>query len=209
MPTHRIQIECRRCGECCRKGGPAFHLEDRGLIETGQIAAKFLFTIRKGEPAYNNVTGFLIPSPSDIIKIKGKKESWSCLFFEEPYADCRIYEYRPVECRILKCWEPAALERMYDKNRLTRKDLLQEIKGLWDIVEEHSVKCAYETIRAVLLEDGKKKTAGYSKKLNEMIFYESELRALTVEKAKLDPELLDFIFGRPLSETLSNMIRMR
>jgi hypothetical protein len=96
---------------------------------------------------------------------------------------------------------------MYEKNRLTRKDLLVQIKGIWELVEDHSVKCSYETIRSLLLETGRKKNNETSKMLNTIINYEFQLRALTVEKGVMDPEMLDFLFGKPLSETLANMIR--
>ena len=70
------QTSCRQCGTCCRKGGPSFHLEDRALIDEGLIQAKDLFTIRRGEPAHENVQGKISPVKTDIIKIKGKKGVW-------------------------------------------------------------------------------------------------------------------------------------
>ena len=50
--------ECVRCGTCCGKGGPAFHHEDKMLIEQGIILSKHLYTIRAGEPVYDNVTNY-------------------------------------------------------------------------------------------------------------------------------------------------------
>ena len=86
---------CRRCGTCCKKGGPAFHQADKALIESGEIPSKYLYTIRKGEMAYDNVRRCLEPAGSDIIKIKGKGTSWTCLFFDEAQAACTIYDNRP------------------------------------------------------------------------------------------------------------------
>ncbi|MGD9193367.1 MAG: hypothetical protein PVH58_15695, partial [Desulfobacterales bacterium] len=62
--------ECMRCGTCCEKGGPSFHHDDRMLIEKGIILSKNLYTIRRGELAYDNVQGCLRAVESDIIKIK-------------------------------------------------------------------------------------------------------------------------------------------
>ena len=75
--------ECIRCGTCCKKGGPCFHIEDRMLIEKGKIPATFLYTIRKGELARDNVRGCLKPVDSDVVKIKSKIDSWACILFDE------------------------------------------------------------------------------------------------------------------------------
>ena len=71
---------CKQCGTCCTKGGPSFHMEDRRLIDDGVIPGKYLFTIRKGEPAYENIQHRLVSVATDIVKIKGKPGSWECIF---------------------------------------------------------------------------------------------------------------------------------
>ena len=40
--------------------------------------------------------------------------------------------------------------------------------------------------------------------LVEIIRYDTEIRKLVVSKGGLDPEMLDFILGRPLTETIEN-----
>ena len=120
--------ECIRCGTCCQKGGPSLHLEDRALIEDGLIPAKYLFTIREGEPAYDNIKACIQLTETDIIKIKSRKNSQACIFFNPAAAECGIYENRPAECRALNCWDIADILNMYAKNRLSRKDLLQQVE---------------------------------------------------------------------------------
>ena len=196
------QNTCLRCGTCCEKGGPSFHQEDRLLIEKGQIPSKYLYTIRQGEYAYDNVKGCLVPASSDIIKIKGQKGSWTCIFFDAPQKACTIYKDRPLECRALKCWDTGELERIYSSNRLTRKDLLSQINGLWDLIDSHQARCDYEKIIKLINNlDGPHKD-GARKNLLEIIQYDAEIRKLVVAKGGLDPAMLDFIFGRPLTETL-------
>jgi len=174
------------------------------LIEKGKIPSKYLYTIRKGELAHDNVKGCLKPVDSDIIKIKGKKDSWTCIFFDEVKKGCTIYDDRPLECRALKCWDARELEQIYADTRLTRKDLVSEVKGLWDLIQEHQARCDYEKIRNLIkdLADGKR--AGTRRELQEIINYDAEIRKLVVARGGLDPELLDFLFGRPLTETLGN-----
>ena len=41
-----------------------------------------------------------------------------------------------------------------------------------------------------------------AKELLGMVRYDQSLRQVTVERSHLDPSLLDFLFGRPLAETL-------
>ncbi len=195
---------CLRCGTCCEKGGPCFHQEDRILIERGQIPSKYLYTIRKGEHAFDNVKERLVPVASDIIKIRGQKGGWACIFYDSRKRAFTIYSDRPLECRVLKCWDTGELERIYSGNRLTRQDLLSQVKGLWDLVSDHQARCDYAKIKKLINDlDGPHKGRA-RKKLLEIIQYDAEFRKLVVAKGNLDPAMLDFLFGRPLTETLPN-----
>jgi len=196
--------ECIRCGTCCEKGGPCFHIEDRMLIDKGKISSKYLYTIRKGELAHDNVKGRLQPVDSDIIKIKGKKDSWTCLFFDEIKKGCTIYDDRPLECRVLKCWDTHQLEKIYANTRLTRADLVSEIKGLWDLIQDHQARCDYNKIQSLINSLAGSKRNHVRRKLLEIIRYEAEIRNLVVSRGRLDPDMLDFLFGRPLTKTLKN-----
>ena len=194
--------ECIRCGTCCEKGGPGFHIEDRMLIEKGKISSKYLYTIRKGELAHDNVKGCLTPVDSDIIKIKGKKDSWTCMFFDEIKKKCTIYSVRPRECSVLKCWDTRELEKIYANTRLTRADLVSAIKGLWDLIQDHQARCDYKIIQPLIKDLAGSKSNQARRKLLEIIRYEAEIRNLVVSKGGLDPDMLDFLFGRPLTKTL-------
>lgn len=195
---------CLRCGTCCEKGGPSFHQADRILIEKGLIASKYLFTLRQGELAYDNVRGRLMPTDTDIIKIKAKNGRRACMFFDEKTKDCTIYNERPRECRVLKCWDTREIEAIYARDRLTRKDLMSAVEGLWDLIADHQARCDYGTIQNLVkrLNGRGKETA--RRKLVEIILYDTEIRSLVVSNGGLDPEMLDFLFGRPLIKTLAN-----
>jgi Fe-S-cluster containining protein len=200
-----IQTACRQCGTCCRKGGPSFHLEDRALIDDGRIQAKDLFTIRKGEPALENVQGKILPVITDIIKIKGKKGVWECLFLDRETSRCRIYANRPVECRALRCWDTREIETMYHRNRLTRRDLLQNVAGLWDLVEDHQRRCDYGIIQGLAGKSGEVPDKTSRKKLLEIVGFDTHIRILTTQQGGIDMALTDFLLGRPLSVTLPLM----
>jgi Fe-S-cluster containining protein len=193
---------CRRCGTCCRKGGPSFHLEDKMLIEKGIIPSKYIYTIRKGERCYDNIKECLLPASSDILKLKGAKGSWTCVFFNEKDKNCTIYDDRPMECRVLKCWDTAEIKKMYAKNRLTRKDLISPIEGLWELIEEHQERCSYDTFKIFIDALDKDNRQKALEGILNIIEYDKKIRDFTVQKAGLDPDLTDFLFGRPITETI-------
>jgi Fe-S-cluster containining protein len=194
--------ECIRCGTCCKKGGPAFHSQDKYLIEKGIILLKYLYTIRKGEPACDNVKGNIFLVPSDIIKIKSRKNFRACIFFKEKERGCEIYENRPAECRALKCWDTQDIEELYEQNRLTRKDLLSGIEGLWDLIETHQMRCDYETIGYLVKNLNEEKKEEALEELTDMLHYDSRIRSLSAEKGGIDAEITLFLFGHPLTQTL-------
>ena len=197
-----IRSSCVRCGTCCQKGGPSFHLADRSLIEKGIIPAKHLFTIRKGELVLDNVRGGLIPADSDIIKIKGRGETWTCCFYDEAGVCCTIYENRPLECKLLKCWDTTAMEDMYTRDRLTRADLISDVTGLWNLVTDHQKRCNYNLVKRLAADILAGERGQELRKLAEMIRYDLELRGLVVARGGLGTDMLDFLFGRPLDQTI-------
>jgi len=199
------QTACRQCGTCCRKGGPSFHLEDRAIIDEGRIQAKDLFTIRQGELAHENVQGRISPVKTDIIKIKGKKGIWECIFLDEKTNRCAIYADRPVECRALRCWDTRKLEAIYNRTRLTRKDLLQNVAGLWELVEDHQRRCDYRTILCLAGKTSQTPGIVERKKLIEIIGFDTQIRILTTQQGGIQMGLTEFLFGRPLTVTLPLM----
>jgi Fe-S-cluster containining protein len=197
-----INGTCRRCGTCCKKGGPSFHIEDKMLIERGTVPLKYIYTIRENERCYDNIKECFMPASSDIIKLKGQKGSRTCIFFNERDKGCTIYDARPMECRILKCWDTEGIKRIYAKNRLTRKDLISSIEGLWELVEGHQERCSYDMLKIFIDALGKDNRNEALEGILNIIEYDKKIRTLTVQKAGLDPELTDFLFGRPITETI-------
>lgn len=191
---------CRRCGTCCDKGGPTFHVEDRMLIDAGLIPATNLVTLRKGERVNDAIRGCLISLETEMIKIKGRNRTWRCIYLDSTGPACLIYENRPLECRILKCWDTRDIEAVYARNRLIRKDLLSGIPALLDLIADHDQRCSHVVLRELL--DSPSGGVDAIKAVQEMIAYDQSIRLLVVEKAGVTSDMLDFIFGRPLSETI-------
>ncbi len=132
-----LQTQCKRCGTCCNNGGPALHTKDLTLIKEKVISFDNLITLRKGELAHNPQSGRLERVKKELIKIRGEGRDWCCSFLEKGKNGCRIYEDRPIACRILECWNIDELLKIVGKDTLTRLDLIEEDDPLRSIVVEH------------------------------------------------------------------------
>jgi len=205
--SHPVQPElseghCTRCGTCCRKGGPSLHRADRDLVESGRIPLRDLFTIRKGEPSFDNVINRIEPAASDIIKIKGQGGRWTCRYLYVENNTCRIYSHRPAECRALKCWDTRDISELYDRDRLTRRDLLGAVDGLWQMVQDHQAECSYDRLRKWMAALNDERRAAALERIGEMVHIDGKLRQRVTETSKMDPGITDFLFGRSLTETI-------
>ena len=200
----RDDTACRRCGQCCMEGGPALHTEDLELLRNGTIDLRQVVTLRKGEMAYDQPAGGLIPLASEILKIRGRDGSWTCLFYSTEGASCGIYESRPAECRVLNCRQPEPLAAMYSQNRLTRADVLPAGSPFLELIADHDANCSPAEIerlaRAAYEGDDQ---AGIA--LRELVIYDRELRRSIEERAGIDMEGLDFLLGRNASNILQNL----
>lgn len=193
---------CQRCGTCCEKGGPSLHREDRLRVDSGRIPGRCLVTIRRGELAWDNVRGNLTPLSREIIKIKGQAGRWTCCFYEKATRGCGIYDCRPLECRALNCRDTRRIEAVYATGRLIRQDLLAGIQGLWELVEDHEQRCSYACLDAWVGEGTLGGRLKQESAILETLRFDAHVRQLAVEKGGLDAGLLDFIFGRPLVDTI-------
>ncbi|RLB98792.1 MAG: YkgJ family cysteine cluster protein [Deltaproteobacteria bacterium] len=196
---------CRRCGTCCRRGGPALHRADKALVVSGRLSPTDLYTIRPGEPVRDDVAGGILTSAdTDIIKIRETPGSRACAFFEPDGNGCTIYPWRPLECRILRCWDTAGIRRCYREDRLGRADLIGHIDGLWDLVAEHDRRCdAGRLVRLArrLRRGDREAGAGWAR----MVRYDDALREGLAAEGRVPPAMLDFLLGRPARELVRAM----
>ena len=169
----------------------------------GLIPAEDLYTIRPGEPVQDNVAGHIAFAEDDIIKIKGAGSRWCCRYLDDHTNRCTIYDRRPQECRALQCWDTRAMEALYDRERLVRRDLLGEVAGLWELIEDHERRCAYRHLRdqAARLDHPSQRPAAL-RAITDMVKYDESLRRLLVENGHAPGGLLDFLLGRPLTASL-------
>lgn len=190
---------CRRCGACCQKGGPALHREDLPLF-AGKDALSFarLVTFRRGEPAFDQVQGRVLPLEAELVKLRGQGESWTCVFFDAFKNACGLYDRRPAECRALFCQDTSALAAMYDRERLSRADLLPKGHAVLAVMAEHdrlvpagSIAPLAEALRA-----GGQEGLDAEAELSRMALADQAFRRSLSERASIDPEYHDFLLGR-------------
>jgi len=206
--TQEKQKTCQRCGECCIRGGPAIHEADAALILNGSIPLNQLYTIRPGERAYDNVNGGLFQVTTDIIKIISREGSQACVFYDDANNACRIYEKRPMECRLQACWDNAALQQAYTGDRLSRKEILVNSQWLRELIDAHEERCHFEFIYP-LVESREAGDMSAAAELTEIVNYDAYFRDIAVSKGQVPADLLDFLLGRPLAEILQKQFGIK
>lgn len=197
-----VKVSCDRCAACCTGGGPILRLADAHLVKIGKIPSKNLYTLRKGELMFDRDKLKMVPLKKDNIKIKIKGESLECIFLGEEHS-CEVYSTRPSECRAFKCWDQKEIEMKYDEEPLERADLLSDVEGLWDLVLDHQERCSYDKMKQLTDELHKSgENNEVLEAINEIIRYDISLRKTLVEKANVDPDMLEFLLGRPFTTTM-------
>ncbi len=192
------EISCKRCGTCCRKGGPGLHRKDAGLIETGVLSPEDIICFRAGEFAWDQAAGRLQPLTQELLKIRGKGGTWECLFYDAPSCGCGIYSGRPLECRTLMCWDTAPLEHvMKTEQRLQRSDLVPPDSGLGALMADHEDRCSLGRVADRVAEHGEG-SPEVRAAVMEMCSYDRCFRQALREKTGAGDHVLECYFGRPL-----------
>ena len=201
MARLQYTSNCRRCGECCRRGGPSLHHEDLDLIRAERLEARDLICFRPGEPVVDNVRGILVRLENDLIKIKGLDTGLGCcMHYDAQRSSCGIYASRPLQCRLLDCRNPAALMEAYERDRLQRSDLMACGSGLNDLVAWHEEKFSWSRVRT-LVEGGK----DLQNDLLRLALDEHAFRQILLQKLDVEDQDLWYCLGRPLHLALRPM----
>ena len=193
---------CRRCLTCCRAGGPALHGADLDLLRRGVLAPTDLVCLRAGEPVHDQPRGGVFPLAAEIVKIRPRDGGSACSLLDEDACGCSIYADRPAECRALSCADTALLAAMYERDRLTRADLLPAGHALLELITEHERRCPAGRLDALARTFAHSRAA--DDELATMLRYDRELRLLFAERG-LDPRLADALLGRSLDRVLAPM----
>ena len=200
------QTECKKCGDCCRQGGPALHKRDIDLVRDGKMPISTLITIKKGELTHNPLTGVVQPAGVELVKITGKGQQWECCYYDEQKG-CTIYKNRPQACVLLKCWDTKDVFNIVEKETLSRFDILGSDDPLIPAIREH--ERIYPCPDFLYIRDNMGQLPDQQKKeLEKQVRDDLSFRTRVISdfNLKLSEEL--FYFGRPLFQLLQVLTRV-
>lgn len=196
----KIQEGCEGCGKCCRQGGPALHREDLDLVRSGKIPTTSLITIRKGELAHNPLTGSVQPVAVELVKITGTGRQWDCRYHDVSKG-CTIYQYRPLACRALKCWDTEEVLALVEKDTLSRMDILPVDHFVLPAIREQERICPCHGLQEIHSKRHEL-SAELKDELEKMAGDEMRLRVQAVAEYHLQLSDELFFFGRPFFQLL-------
>jgi Fe-S-cluster containining protein len=198
---NETQTECRQCGTCCLKGGPALHTGDLDSIRGGQLPLNRLITIRKGELVSHPLTGRVLAVERELVKICGTGGDWRCFYFSTSRG-CTIYASRPIACRVLKCWDPTEISAIVGKDTLTRLDILAEGDPLRPLVAEHERLCPCPDMELIRRSLASGSLEGLLDNLQRLVNADLSFRNQAVKDHDLSLAEELFYFGRPIFQLL-------
>ncbi len=201
METGHTRTHCIRCGECCLKSSPTLQDEDLPQVKNGRILTHALYTIRTGELVRDNINDQLKISEFELIKFKEKDPGKGCVQYDEKGQGCKIYDYRPAQCAAQTCWDDSEYMQVYNGPKLTRKTIIQD-EILLGLMEQHEKRCDYGVLEKLVKQIETKGEKAVEEILS-LLKFDHELRPFVSEKMGVDLNDMDFIFGRPLTETIS------
>jgi len=197
------QKHCRRCGTCCRKGGPVLRREDLPLVRHGHIRHDQLVVVRIGEQGYNPASGRLEPVPVELLKVRGQGNGWACLFFTEAGNSCTIHAHRPITCRLLACWRPEALLATLYRETLQRRDLLNSRDPLLSYIDRQEQECPVAEFNSLLARIAAGGENAHLAPLARLLRDDLALRADFAGETGLSLAMELFVLGRPFFSQLA------
>ncbi len=168
-------------------------------MKAGPIKIEDLFAIRKGELVHDPIEDALTKTDKELIKIR-ERESGGCVFYDREGAACGIYESRPAQCAALACWDPEPFMAVFGGTKAKRTDIVRE-GVLLRLMEEHEERCSYQALEEKVRRIEKEGDKVVEEVLG-LLNFDFRLRPLVAEKLGIELSQMDFLFGRPLIETI-------
>jgi len=201
QPVTKERTHCIRCGECCLGSSPTLQIADVSLVYDGFIERGNLYTIRLGELVRDNIRGELRVTDKEIIKVHEKEKSLGCIYYDEKAKACTIYEYRPIQCKALACWDESEFMRVYARPKVDRKDIIRD-KIILGLMKEHDKRCSYSELDKCVrqIEQAGERAIG---RILEALRFDQHIRTFTSKKLGISLSEMGFLFGRPLTQTIT------
>jgi hypothetical protein len=101
----------------------------------------------------------------------------------------------------LKCWDNREFLEVFQGPKLMRKQIIED-QVLLGLIEEHERRCGYATLER-LVKEVESKGEEAVQQILDLIKFDYHLRPFVAEKLGLNPEEMEFFFGRPLTKTIT------
>ena len=190
-PFLKIMEQCKRCARCCLTSPPSLHLEDKSLITSQKIFLESVLTYRRGEIVFDHSLHHYVSLERELIKVR--QSQTGCIYLQEN--KCRIYAFRPLECKSFFCASPDNLLAIKGCNLLSRVDIIED-EELKEIVLAHEKLCSLDRVKKFLQAKSKDE-------LFKLIGLDEEFRLYLQEKRGIYE--LNFYLGRPLKEIIGEI----
>jgi len=194
---------CKRCGTCCRQGGPALHGPDLKLLRSGTLRTEDLITVRRGELAFQPLADRPEPVTHEFLKLSGQHGTWCCLFYDEQSQGCRCYSHRPLACQLLDCTDTGPILDIAGQDLLTRFACIAADDPLLPLIREHEQRCPCPDLHA-LAGDLAQDTLDPARlaELEAAVALDLAFRSRVAAELRLSVAQEMFSFGRPLFQLL-------
>jgi Fe-S-cluster containining protein len=190
---------CLGCGTCCLTSSPTLYAEDLERIGPEGLPRQALFALRPGEMVSSAREGTARPLPRELIKLRERRSlaepaGRGCLFLEA--GRCRVYQARPLQCRVLECWSGRHARELEARPRLTRAQLFAHDETALALIQEYDLKLpAAELTRA--LQEAAQGEAQAAARALAMLELDHNLRQGAVQRYGYPAQDLDLMWGRP------------
>jgi Fe-S-cluster containining protein len=175
-------------------------------VRDGWIPITDLYTIRKGELVHDPISDRLRVTGAEFLKVREREDSGECLYYDPQARACRIYSHRPSQCKALTCWDPTEFMEVYRRPKASRQDLV-EGETRRALITKHEERCSYRVLAAWV---GRIETMGEPavREILDILRFDGHFRTFVSENLPMDPKEMDFLFGRPLVDTI-RMFQLR
>ncbi len=152
-------------------------------------------------PAYDPRKDGIHPLERELIKIRGTKGTWACMYYSPGPKACSIYAHRPLECRELTCADSGDIFLAMETPSISREDLVSTDSALWECIAEH--ERLFPVQKALSLA----RQGSLPEELDMLIRREIFFRESFARRVEATDEALWAYFGRPLWMVLAPLDR--
>ncbi|MBW1916877.1 MAG: YkgJ family cysteine cluster protein [Deltaproteobacteria bacterium] len=195
---------CVRCGECCQRHTPTLMSSDLYLFQNNVLTWTDVYTLRKGERVSSPRSGEVFALPEERLKIRHLPGTRQCQFYREEPNRCLIYDQRPQQCRDQACWLKEEEQPARSETPLSRQQLFGDLPELWELIEAHEQRCAYDLFETAVRElpQGGEEV---HKTLFDLLHFDHYLRQMLIDDWEVPAAATELLLGRSLSQLLGQL----